>query len=181
MRNLFNTKFKLFGLTTAFVMMFGLAYMAGTISTSRNSAFAQSTTPGQTATPTQPATTNTQSATDTSAAETADGPEASEPANSATPEGTEPADSATPEVDNQAALQAQAKITPDQAKQAALAKVSGTAVSATLEDENGKTVYTVVVTPTGGGANQDVKVDASGGSVLKVEAGEQEDGGGSEN
>ncbi len=191
MRNLYNTKFRLFGLITAFVMMFGLAYTAGTISISNHSAYAQATTPGQIAPPTQSATTNSQATTDNGAFETADGPEAAEgpevagseaaESEAAGPEASEPANSTEAEVDNQAALQAQARITTDQATQAALAKVPGTAVSTTLEDENGKAVYSVVVTPTAGGANQDVKVDASSGSVLKVEAGEQEDGGDSEN
>lgn len=177
MRNIFNNKFKVVGLATAVVMLFGLAFLAGTANNSRNAAFAQSTTttPGQTtttATP-QPATPNQSPAANpppNDVNDTADGPE-----------GTEKAGATESDTDNQAALQAQAKITVEQAKQAALAKVPGTVVSAALEDENGKAVFNVLVTPTAGGANQEVKVNAADGTVLKVEAdGEQGDESGSE-
>lgn len=168
MRDIFKPEFKLVGLATAFVLLFGLSYMAGTISTSRNSAFAQAATPQQTASPTQPATTDSQPATGISGeTETAGGSAGSESTNITEAE----------DVDNQAALQGQARITSDQAKQAALAKVPGTVVTANLEDENGTAVYTVIVTPATGGANQDVKVGASDGNMLKVEAVGQEDGG----
>lgn len=177
MKNIFNNKFKVAGLVTAFVLLFGLAFLAGTVSNSRNAALAQSTTttPGQTTTTVtpQPATPNQSPAANpppNDVNETADGPE-----------GTEKAGGTQSDSDNQAALQAQAKITVEQAKQAALAKVPGTVVSATLEDENGKAVFNVVVTATAGGANQEVKINATDGTLLKVEAGgEQGDESGSQ-
>ncbi len=166
MRRIFKSKFRLPSLTAAFVLMLGLGYLAGSVNGS-NAALAQANTPAPVTTPGQAGAGNSQPVEDN---ETADGPQ-----------GAEPASGTAPEEDNQAALQAQAKITPDQAKQAALAKVPGTVVSANLEDENGKAVYTVIVTPSSGGSNQDVKVDAVTGNVVKVEAGDQEEGSNSEN
>lgn len=63
-----------------------------------------------------------------------------------------------------AALQALAKITPDQAKTAALAAVPGTVVKVDLDNENGNVVYSVEV-KTANGATE-VKVDAGDGKVL---------------
>jgi uncharacterized membrane protein YkoI len=69
-----------------------------------------------------------------------------------------------------AALASQAKITVDQAKSAALAQFPGGTVKQTeLEDENGTIVYGVELTDSAG-KSQDVKVDATSGKVLKVEA-----------
>ena len=79
------------------------------------------------------------------------------------PEGTE--------TDEAAALAKLAKITADQAKQAALAKFPGATVQkTTLDDENGSLVYTVELTDASKAA-QEVKVDAGNGAVLAVEAG----------
>jgi uncharacterized membrane protein YkoI len=74
-----------------------------------------------------------------------------------------------------AALQALAKITPDQAKQAALAAVPGTANKAELENENGNVVYGVEVTDAAG-KQTDVKIDAVNGTVLAKEADTEADG-----
>ncbi len=69
------------------------------------------------------------------------------------------------EAENQA-LAGQASISADQAKQAAEAQVGGTASSVQLDSENGLLVYEVKI------GNQEVKVDAGDGSVLKVEKGD---------
>jgi len=76
---------------------------------------------------------------------------------------------------NDAALAAAAKITPDQARAAALAAVPGTSGKVELENENGNVVFGVEV-PTATGSRIDVKVDAGNGKVLAQEsddAGEQ--------
>lgn len=57
-------------------------------------------------------------------------------------------------------LQSLAKITPQQARQAAEASVQGTASSVKLENENGSLVYTVAIGQT------EVIVDAGNGKVL---------------
>jgi hypothetical protein len=75
-----------------------------------------------------------------------------------------------------AALAGLAKITPDQAKAAALAAVPGTAGKVELEDEDGNVVFGVEVT-TASGSKMDVKVDAGNGKVLAQQA---DDEGGSE-
>ena len=75
-----------------------------------------------------------------------------------------------------AALQPLAKITPDQAKAAALAAVPGTAGKVELENENGNVVYGVEVTDTAG-KTTDVKVDAGNGTVLAKEADTENAGG----
>jgi len=67
-------------------------------------------------------------------------------------------------------LQKLAKITPEQAKSAALAEVKGTAVKVSLEDENGYLVYSVEV-KTAKGLMKDVKVDAGNGKVLHIDSG----------
>jgi uncharacterized membrane protein YkoI len=68
------------------------------------------------------------------------------------------------------ALQAAAKITPEQAKQAALAALPGTVGRVELDNENGSVVYSVEVTATG--TTTDVKVDAGNGKVLAQESSE---------
>jgi uncharacterized membrane protein YkoI len=74
----------------------------------------------------------------------------------------------------QAALASQAKITADQANAAALAKVPGATIKKTeLESENRTVVYGVELTDTAG-KTQDVKVDATSGQVLTVEADDAE-------
>lgn len=72
-----------------------------------------------------------------------------------------------------AALQSAAKITPDQAKQAALAAVPGAVNKVELDNENGSVVYSVEITANG--TTTDVKVDAGNGKVLAQESG-QDDG-----
>ena len=83
-------------------------------------------------------------------------------------------ESATEENDQAeaAALQAAAKISPEQAKQAAVAAVPGTAGKVELENENGNVVYGVEVTANG--ATIDVKVDAGNASVLAQETDQKE-------
>ena len=75
-----------------------------------------------------------------------------------------------PDAQEQAQFQALAKITPDQARQAALTAVSGTVTSVTLGDENGSLVYEVLIGKT------DVKVDAGNGKVLHQDAADSESG-----
>ena len=160
-------------------MLLGVAFLAGTISTGHNAAFAQSTTLTQGTAgiaTTAPTAGNPTAAPEQAGAETADGPDT--PSNGTTADTSEPANlnetanETGTEVDNTAALQAQAKVTAEQAKQTALGKVPGTVVTASLEDENGQAVYTVTINPAAGGTNQDVKVDAVTGTLLGVEAGD---------
>jgi|GEM_PF-678174 len=66
-----------------------------------------------------------------------------------------------------AKLQSLAKITPQQAQQAAEAKQGGTASSVKLENENGSVVYTVAI------GNTEVKVDAGNGRVLYTESNQE--------
>ena len=73
------------------------------------------------------------------------------------------------EASESAALQGSAKIAQADAEKAALAKVPGTLVQTTLENENGYLVYSVTIKDAQG-AISDIKVDAETGSVLTVEA-----------
>jgi uncharacterized membrane protein YkoI len=68
-----------------------------------------------------------------------------------------------------AELQAQAKITAEQSKTAALQKINGTVQSVELEDEDNKAVYKVVVKDSAGKL-QEVLVDAQTGVVVKLES-----------
>lgn len=68
------------------------------------------------------------------------------------------------EADEATALASQAKITSDQAKEAAQAEVPGTVTKVELDNENGYLVYSVEV------GGKDVKVDAGTGKVLHIEA-----------
>ena len=97
------------------------------------------------------------------------------------PEGTEANDAAEVKIQGSIALPAEAqgteltdaqeqaqyaklaKITPEQAKQAALAVAPGTVSSIELEDEDGFLVYEVVI------GNKEVIVDAGNGKVLAQE------------
>ena len=75
------------------------------------------------------------------------------------------------EQDEAKALAGMAKITADQAKEAALAQFPGATVGKVdLENENGNVVYSVQLTDKSGKA-QDVKVDAGNAKVLATEAG----------
>ena len=73
---------------------------------------------------------------------------------------------------NQAELAKQAKITEDEAINTALEKVPGTVNEVELEDENGTMVYEIEVLSTDG-TEQEVKVDAQTGEVIKVEANDE--------
>lgn len=66
-----------------------------------------------------------------------------------------------------ARLQALARITAEQARSSALARVPGTAGQVELENEDGNLVYSVEVRTASG--DRDVKVDAGTGGVLHVE------------
>ncbi|MEW6420782.1 MAG: PepSY domain-containing protein [Deinococcota bacterium] len=86
-----------------------------------------------------------------------------------------------PDTQEEAQLRGLARITPQQASQAAQAVVPGTVRSVKLENENGTLVYAVVIGQT------EVKVDAGNGRVLHQERagqdkqrGEQEGGQNSE-
>jgi uncharacterized membrane protein YkoI len=70
-------------------------------------------------------------------------------------------------------FQSLARITPDQARAAAVARVAGTVTSVELENEDGNLVYGVSVKTAKGEA--DVKVDAGNGKVLHVETGDEND------
>jgi uncharacterized membrane protein YkoI len=69
------------------------------------------------------------------------------------------------------ALQNLAKITPEQAKSAALTKVNGTVVKVSLENENGYLVYSVEVKTAS--SIKDVKVDVGNGKVLHIDNGNE--------
>jgi len=84
------------------------------------------------------------------------------------PDGKEEMDREVPDAQEQQLLQTKAKITADQAKAAAQAKVSGTVSGVQLEDEDGTVVYQVIV------GNQEVKVNAADGSIVKIEAADTE-------
>jgi uncharacterized membrane protein YkoI len=64
-------------------------------------------------------------------------------------------------------LKSLARITPEQARDAALAQVPGTAKKVELENEDGNVVYGVEIKTARG--ESDVKVDAGDGRVLHVE------------
>jgi uncharacterized membrane protein YkoI len=92
--------------------------------------------------------------------------------------GTEVADATeakkVPEVadpNEQANLQKAAKITQQQASDAALKQVSGTVKKVELEDENGVVVYGVQIVDANG-KSFDVKVDAATGNVTKADSGD---------
>lgn len=79
------------------------------------------------------------------------------------------------EADESAALAGMATITADEARDAALAAVPGTAGEVELENENGNVVYGVEITDASG-ASHDVKVDAGNGTVLAQEADDADEG-----
>ncbi|MHB1086532.1 MAG: PepSY domain-containing protein [Minisyncoccota bacterium] len=84
------------------------------------------------------------------------------------PDGKEEMDREIPDVQEQQMLQAKATITADQAKQVAQTKLGGTATSVELEDENGTVVYNVII------GNREVKVNATDGSIVKIEVADAE-------
>jgi len=81
------------------------------------------------------------------------------------------------EAEESKALQDLATISPQQARDAALAQVPGEAGKTELENENGSIVYSVEITDSSGAAH-DMKVDAGNGRVVhqENEAGENEAG-----
>ncbi len=74
-----------------------------------------------------------------------------------------------------AKLQSSAKITPEQAKSAALAQISGTVKNVRLENEEGRVVYAVEIQIADGGIRE-VNVDANSGKVLPAENDSENDG-----
>jgi uncharacterized membrane protein YkoI len=102
--------------------------------------------------------------TTTPTAGAAEGAEVQDPSYTASIQAPESESATEDEAAEAAALQALAKISPDQAKQAALAAVPGTVDKVELENENGNVVYGVEITANG--TRVDVKVDAGNGSVL---------------
>lgn len=74
------------------------------------------------------------------------------------------------------ALEGLATISPDEARDAALAAVPGTADKAELDNENSSVVYSVEVTGADGTVT-DVKVDAGNGQVLAQDTGEDSESG----
>ena len=73
------------------------------------------------------------------------------------------------EQQEQAALQAQAKISKEQAEQTALAKApGGTVKEGELEQENGKLIWSFDIATPGTKSTTEVNVDALTGSVISV-------------
>jgi uncharacterized membrane protein YkoI len=62
-----------------------------------------------------------------------------------------------------------AKISEEQAKQAALKAVPGAVTDATIEKKRGKMVYVIEIVARDDGAETDVLVDMDSGAVLSVE------------
>lgn len=82
---------------------------------------------------------------------------------------TAPQDENLSEADEAKALESLATISPDQARDAALAAVPGTAGKVELDNENGAVVYSVEITDSSG-SDIDVKVDAGNGQVVHQDA-----------
>ena len=78
------------------------------------------------------------------------------------------------EHENQAAMKKEARISPEQAKQAALQARPGAHVkSVELEREQGQVLYEVRLTPSGGKHVEEVHVSAATGEVVPVEESEE--------
>ncbi len=72
-----------------------------------------------------------------------------------------------------------AKLTEDQAKATAVAKVPGEVVASELEREHGHLIYSVEIKPTGQAKGvKEVNVDAIDGSIVNIEDENDEDEGG---
>ena len=96
-------------------------------------------------------------------------PTTTQPGAPAAKEAGEQADTAN-EASEAAALASQAKVTADQARAAALARFPGATVGKIeLDHENGAVVYSVELKDSAG-TGQDVKVDATNGTVLSAQA-----------
>jgi uncharacterized membrane protein YkoI len=92
---------------------------------------------------------------------------------------TAPEQNGQNEAGESSALQSMAKITPDQARDAALAAVPGTADKIELDNENGNVVYSVQITDASGKVT-DVKVDAGNGAVLHQDSAQNDSNDGAE-
>jgi len=101
------------------------------------------------------------------ATETDTGPDVQDPSYATSI--TAPQDEGSSEADEAKALASLATITPEQARDAALAAVPGTAGKVELDNENGAVVYSVEITDSAG-AEIDVKVDAGNGQVVHQDA-----------
>jgi uncharacterized membrane protein YkoI len=86
---------------------------------------------------------------------------------------TESSNKETPDAEEQDQLQAQAKITKEQAINIALQHVKGQEHGTELENEDGAVVYAVEV-KNNQGKLYDVKVDAQSGSVVKIDKNDQD-------
>jgi uncharacterized membrane protein YkoI len=86
---------------------------------------------------------------------------------------TVPPGQAAAEADEGSGLQGLAKITPDEAKAAALAAVPGSATKVELENEDGRVVYKVEVAGADG-RQTDLEIDAGNGAVLSRKTEEAE-------
>jgi uncharacterized membrane protein YkoI len=111
--------------------------------------------------PTEAAGTEVADATEAAGTEVADATEKA----TETPEAVDP--------NEQATLQKAAKITSQQASDAALKQVSGTVKKVELEDQNGVVVYGVQIVDANG-KSFDVKVDAATGTAAKAESDDNE-------
>lgn len=88
-------------------------------------------------------------------------------------------DESQSEADEATALEGLATITADQARDAALATVPGTAAEVELDNENGNVVWSVEVTMADG-METEVKVDAGNGDVLAQDVDDDSESGESE-
>ncbi|MGB9678861.1 MAG: PepSY domain-containing protein [Thermoanaerobacteraceae bacterium] len=79
------------------------------------------------------------------------------------------------EAQESAQLASLAKVTPDEAKAAALKVVPGTVSKVELDNENGYLVYSVDITTNNGSV--DVKVDAGNGAILAQDKGQDNEKG----
>ena len=76
----------------------------------------------------------------------------------------------------QAGLLAQATISPEQARETALAAVpGGTIVDAEIEEEDGRLIYAFDIKVAGQRGTHDVEIDARTGALLQDEAEDEDD------
>lgn len=73
------------------------------------------------------------------------------------------------QANNQAELQARAKLSQADAEKIALGRVAGQVTEAELEEEKGKVIWSIEVT-TSETSVSDVEIDANTGDILEVEA-----------
>ena len=72
-----------------------------------------------------------------------------------------------------------ANVSIEEAVRTALNRVPGYVNMAELEVEDGKTIWSLDIVEPGGKSRKGVEIDANNGSIIKVEDGEDNDGGGS--